>query len=85
MGVDQRIPVFAHDQFYVAMSRVRSIQGLGVLKPVQSESGRVLHIVYREVLRALQDQGIYHRNENIGPDYYRSIDLIQLKVCLILN
>ena len=50
VGVDLRIPVFSHGQFYVAMSRVTDIDRLTVLLPEGDRSGKVANIVWPEVL-----------------------------------
>jgi len=50
VGVDLRIPVFTHGQFYVAMSRATDVNRLAVLLPGDERSGKVLNIVYPEVL-----------------------------------
>jgi hypothetical protein len=55
VGVDLRIPVFTHGQFYVAMSRVTDVNRLAVLLPEDGRSNRVRNIVYPEVL--LWDNG----------------------------
>ena len=49
VGVDLRTPVFTHGQFYVAMSRTSSTEGLHVLIP-GDRARKTSNIVYPEVL-----------------------------------
>jgi Helicase len=50
VGLDFRSPVFTHGQFYVAISRVRSVHNIKAIWPQDSESARTKNIVYNEVL-----------------------------------
>ena len=50
VGVDLRIPVFAHGQLYVAMSRVTSKKKLKILLPLDNLDSRTNNIVYKEAL-----------------------------------
>jgi hypothetical protein len=49
IGLDLRTPVFTHGQFYVAVSRTSSIEGLSILIPRENLS-RTLNVTYPEVL-----------------------------------
>ncbi len=52
VGLDIRVPVFAHGQLYVALSRATSTQNVHVLLPDDEEGaqGITSNIVYPEVL-----------------------------------
>jgi ATP-dependent exoDNAse (exonuclease V) alpha subunit len=50
VGLDFRSPVFAHGQFYVAISRVRSVHNIKAIWPSDSGGARTKNIVYNEVL-----------------------------------
>ena len=50
VGVDLRIPVFAHGQLYVAMSCVTSKKNLKILLPHDNLDSRTNNIVYNEAL-----------------------------------
>ncbi|PBL03183.1 hypothetical protein ARMGADRAFT_911430 [Armillaria gallica] len=51
VGLDLRIPVFAHGQFYVACSRATSGKHLKILIPPSNDSGpSTMNVVYRDVL-----------------------------------
>jgi ATP-dependent DNA helicase PIF1 len=52
VGVDLRTPVFTHGQFYVAVSRTSSVEGLSILLPENSNS-KTLNVSYPEVLADL--------------------------------
>ena len=49
VGLDLRTPVFTHGQFYVAVSRTSSVEGLSILIPCENRS-RTLNVSYSEVL-----------------------------------
>jgi ATP-dependent DNA helicase PIF1 len=49
VGLDLQTPVFTHGQFYVAVSRTSSIEGLSILLPEHSGS-KTLNVTYPEVL-----------------------------------
>ena len=49
IGLDLRTPVFTHGQFYVAVSRTSSIEGLSILLSHENRS-RTLNVLYLEVL-----------------------------------
>ena len=49
IGLDLRAPVFTHGQFYVAVSRTSSVEGLSILLPKGSQ-GKALNVTYPEVL-----------------------------------
>jgi hypothetical protein len=50
VGLDCRSPVFTHGQFYVAVSRVRSVHNIKAIWPSTSEVAQTKNIVYNEVL-----------------------------------
>lgn len=50
VGLDLRTPVFTHGQFYVAVSRVTSVQNIKAIWNGNSESAMTKNIVYNEVL-----------------------------------
>jgi hypothetical protein len=52
VGLDLRTPVFTHGQFYVAVSRTSSVEGLSILLPEENRS-RTLNVTYPEVLANL--------------------------------
>jgi hypothetical protein len=49
VGLDLRTPVFTHGQFYVAVSRTSSVEGLSILLSENSRS-KTLNVTYPEVL-----------------------------------
>jgi hypothetical protein len=53
VGLDLRIPVFAHGQLYVALSRCTSSQRIKVLFPEQEQGTKTTNIVYPEVLASV--------------------------------
>jgi hypothetical protein len=50
VGLDFRSPVFTHGQFYVAISRVKSVHNIKAIWPSSEEGARTKNIVYNEVL-----------------------------------
>jgi ATP-dependent exoDNAse (exonuclease V) alpha subunit len=50
VGLDLRTPVFAHGQFYVAVSRVTSVHNIKVIWESEKEEAMTKNIVYNEVL-----------------------------------
>lgn len=52
VGLDLRTPVFTHGQFYVAVSRTSSVEGLSILIP-EEDSSQTLNVNYPEVLANL--------------------------------
>ena len=50
VGLDFGSPVFTHGQFYVAISRVKSVHNIKAIWPSDSEGARTKNIVYNEVL-----------------------------------
>jgi uncharacterized membrane protein len=51
IGLDLRTPVFSHGQFYVAVSQVKSANGLSILLP--DGATQTWNIVYPEVLQGI--------------------------------
>jgi len=49
VGLDLRTPVFTHGQFYVAVSRTSSVEGLHILLP-NKEDRITINVNYAEVL-----------------------------------
>ena len=49
IGLDLRSECFAHGQLYVALSRVRSFDGLSIRLSDDNEDNRVKNVVYKEV------------------------------------
>ena len=50
VGIDVRIPVFAHGQLYVALSRATASHNIRVLLPDDSTESITSNVVYEEVL-----------------------------------
>lgn len=50
VGLDLRIPVFAHGQLYVALSRVTSKSRLLILLNNSTSSFKTSNVVYKDVL-----------------------------------
>ncbi|KAF9552568.1 DNA repair and recombination protein PIF1, partial [Agrocybe pediades] len=50
IGLDLRVPVFAHGQLYVALSRATSSSNVKVLLPDNSTECRTANVVYSEVI-----------------------------------
>ena len=50
VGLDLRMPVFTHGQFYVGVSRVTSQENIKVIWDDKVEEGKTKNIVYNEVL-----------------------------------
>lgn len=50
VGLDLRIPVFAHGQLYVALSRATSRRSIRILLPESTSSSNTHNVVYRDVL-----------------------------------
>jgi ATP-dependent DNA helicase PIF1 len=50
VGLDLQIPVFSHEQLYVALSRCTSSQHIKVLFPEDEQGTKTTNIVYSEVL-----------------------------------
>jgi PIF1-like helicase len=50
VGIDLRMPVFAHGQLYVALSRATARENIRVLLPGDTVACRTHNIVYKEVL-----------------------------------
>jgi len=49
-GLDLRTSVFAHGQFYVAISRATSVNSLKIIWDPSKEQAKTKNIVYPEVL-----------------------------------
>ena len=50
VGLDLQTPVFAHGQFYVAVSRVTSVYNIKAIWNADVDNGVTTNIVYPEVL-----------------------------------
>ena len=50
VGLDLRYPVFTHGQFYVAVSRVTSVENIKAIWDEKDREGKTKNIVYSEVL-----------------------------------
>ena len=50
VGLDLRIPVFAHGQLYVALSRVIAKQNIQILLPPDNRTSKTTNIIYQEAL-----------------------------------
>jgi ATP-dependent exoDNAse (exonuclease V) alpha subunit len=50
LGIDLRTECFSHGQFYVALSRVRSFDGLKIKLHIENTDRKVKNVVYRAML-----------------------------------
>ena len=50
VGIDMKLSVFIHGQFYIAVSRVRSVENIKVIWDEKLEDGVTKNVVYPEIL-----------------------------------
>jgi ATP-dependent exoDNAse (exonuclease V) alpha subunit len=53
VGIDLRVPVFAHGQLYVALSRTTDVRRLSILFSPENREGVTKNVCYPEIIQFL--------------------------------